>query len=278
MTVLTKPIKGAIKFVDDIVDSFRKGKEKNVYLEGNYAPVSDEVFQESCIVLEGKVPEDISGSFVRNGPNPKYEPKGLYHWFDGDGMVHRVQIKEGKMNYANHQTRTKKLACDAIHRQSQMINIGDMVGRLGILKILLQSTRQFLGDRTISNIEKDGSVANTSLLYHNDKLLALVESSYPTELKLLPNGRVETVGVNDFEGRLRQPFTAHPKVDPVTKELMFFGYRLFRSDNQPFVEYGVLSSDGKTLKTVDIGVDRAIMMHDFAITENYSCFFDLPVS
>jgi len=70
--------------------------------------------------VDGHIPEDLNGSFVRNGANPKYEPKGLYHWFDGDGMVHRIQVSKGKVNYANHQTRTKKIKCDDINKESQM--------------------------------------------------------------------------------------------------------------------------------------------------------------
>ena len=69
-------------------------------------------------------------------------------------------------------------------------------------------------------------------------------------------------------------FTAHPKVDPVTGEMMFFGYG-FRP---PYVQYGIVSGQGELLSTVPIEIPTAVMMHDFAITENYTIFMDLPLT
>lgn len=56
-----------------------------MYLTGVYAPREDEKTEE-CKV-EGSIPTALNGEFARNGPNPRFPPKGGYHWFDGDGMV-----------------------------------------------------------------------------------------------------------------------------------------------------------------------------------------------
>lgn len=40
----------------------------------------------------GELPSEISGMFVRNGPNPQFSPIGNYHWFDGDEMVHGMGL------------------------------------------------------------------------------------------------------------------------------------------------------------------------------------------
>ncbi len=61
----------------------------NPYLHGPYTPVVSEITAVDLEVLEGEIPDDLYGAYLRNGPNPVLKPRGLYHWFDGDGMVAR---------------------------------------------------------------------------------------------------------------------------------------------------------------------------------------------
>ena len=61
---------------------------KMPYLEGGYAPVQSEISAEGLRVVGGELPRDLTGLFVRNGSNPRWAPKGRYHWFDGDAMLH----------------------------------------------------------------------------------------------------------------------------------------------------------------------------------------------
>src|SRR5882724_2928728 len=77
----------------------------NPYLVGPYAPTHDEVTLTDLEVV-GEIPEDLNGVYVRNGPNPQFEPQGRYHWFDGDGMVHAVHFAEGRASYRNRWIRT----------------------------------------------------------------------------------------------------------------------------------------------------------------------------
>ena len=42
-------------------------------LRGNYAPINFDA-QIQDLVVEGSIPEGLSGSLYRNGPNPKYRP------------------------------------------------------------------------------------------------------------------------------------------------------------------------------------------------------------
>lgn len=48
--------------------------------------------------------------YARNGPNPRFEPVGNYHWFDGDGMTHAVRISSKGVSYSNRYVRTRRLA------------------------------------------------------------------------------------------------------------------------------------------------------------------------
>ena len=89
------------------------------------------------------------------------------------------------------------------------------------------------------------------------------------------NGVLETVGRMTYQGKFGDfPFTAHPKRDPVTEELHFFGYRI---DKKPAVRYGVLDKQGKLTKEICVDTPLNVMLHDFAITENYVIFPVFPL-
>uniref|UniRef100_A0A453JF63 Carotenoid oxygenase n=1 Tax=Aegilops tauschii subsp. strangulata TaxID=200361 RepID=A0A453JF63_AEGTS len=87
------------------------------------------------------------------------------------------------------------------------------------------------------------------------------------------DGDLQTLGLLEYDQRLKHPFTAHPKVDPFTDEMFTFGY----SHEPPYCTYRVITKDGIMLDPVPITIPESVMMHDFAITANYSIFMDLPM-
>lgn len=263
--------------LDSILDRlqgyFLPSKPGGMYLEGNFRPVTKE-YVHHALHVQGEIPEDLRGEFVRNGPNPKFIPKGGYHWFDGDGMLHGVRFQpDGSATYVNRWTRTRRFIEETKANRHLFIRIGEMHGKLGLLKILTASFKSLLGAVKGTHLLEEGT-ANTSVHYHDGTFMALVENDKPLALRILLDGQFEEIGKLDYEGKLKHPFTAHPKNDPITKEMMFFGYNLKQA---PYVQYSVVSEDGKLLRTTDIGIKRPIMMHDFAITENYSLFMDHPL-
>ncbi|WP_199322686.1 MULTISPECIES: carotenoid oxygenase family protein [Calothrix] len=223
----------------------------NPYLSGNFAPVGQEIATDSLPVL-GELPPDLSGMFVRNGPNPQWPPIGQYHWFDGDGMLHGVQISAGKATYRNRYVQTQGWK---IEREA-----GKAVWS-GLLEPPQMDNPYGAYKRT----------ANTALIWHGGQMLALHEGSAPHAIKV---PELETIGEYTYNDKLVSAFTAHPKVDPVTGEMMFFGY----SFAPPYLQYSVVSAVGELLQTVPIDLPVAVMMHDFAITKNYSIFLDLPLT
>src|SRR6266508_5226422 len=72
----------------------------NLFLTGLFALVSREITVDDLTVM-GEIPKDLEGVYLRNGPNPILEPRGRYHWFDGDGMVHAIAFRDGKATYRN---------------------------------------------------------------------------------------------------------------------------------------------------------------------------------
>jgi carotenoid cleavage dioxygenase-like enzyme len=219
----------------------------NPYLADNFAPVQTELTVNDLPVL-GELPPDLDGMFVRNGPNPQFSPLGRYHWFDGDGMLHGVHIQNGKASYRNRYIRTQGFEQE---RQA---------GRALFGGLLEPSPGGFK------------NVANTALIWHCDRLLALWEGGEPHAIEV-PS--LETIGSYTFNNKLTSPVTAHPKVDPVTGEMMFFGYSLAQP---PYVKYSVVSATGELLHSVPIDLPVGVMMHDFAVTEHYTIFMDLPLT
>ena len=108
------------------------------------------------------------------------------------------------------------------------------------------------------------------MAWHDGKLLCLFEGGEPHVAKL-PN--LETVGPYTYDGKLKHPFTAHPKIDAATGEMLFFGY----SALSPFVQYSIADAQGDLVRTVPVELRRPTMMHDFAVTEKHAIFMDLPV-
>ncbi len=224
----------------------------NPYLSDNFAPIRKEITADNLQII-GELPQDLSGMFVRNGPNPQFEPIGQYHWFDGDSMLHGVRISEGKASYVNRYVRTYKFQTEK--EQGKALWTG-----------LLEPPQP---DNPFGT---DTNTANTALVYHAGKFLALWEGGSPYAVDI---PQLETEGKYTFNNKLQSPFTAHPKVDPITGEMMFIGYSLFQP---PYLYYGIVSKEGELLRTIPIDLPVGVMMHDFAITSNYTIFFDLPVN
>lgn len=224
----------------------------NPYLQGNFAPIRQETTAEDLTVV-GELPIELSGMFVRNGPNPQFPPKGQYHWFDGDGMLHAVHLQQGKAAYRNRYIRTQGFQVE-------------------------QQAGQAIWTGLLEPVQVDNpygpykNTANTALVRHSDRLLALWEGGTPHAISV-PN--LETIGIYTFQGQLTCPFTAHPKIDPKTREMMFFGYQLFEP---PYLHYGTVSADGELQRIISIDLPVGVMMHDFAITEHYTIFLDFPLT
>lgn len=110
------------------------------------------------------------------------------------------------------------------------------------------------------------STANTNIVYWRGQLLALKEDSPPYAMD--PD-TLETKGVYDFEGQLPSlTFTAHPKFDPKTRDMVCFGYEA-KGDGTRDICYYTFGSDGKIKETVWLVSPVCAMIHDFGVTENY---------
>ncbi|TYK10433.1 carotenoid 9,10(9',10')-cleavage dioxygenase 1 [Cucumis melo var. makuwa] len=273
--VSPKPSKGLVSKATDLLEKlfvklmYDSSKPQH-YLSGNFAPVHDETPPITDLPVKGYLPECLNGEFVRVGPNPKFSPVAGYHWFDGDGMIHGLRIKDGKASYVSRYVRTSRLKQEEYFGAAKFMKIGDLKGFFGLIMVNMQMLRAKL---KVLDVSYGTGTGNTALIYHHGKLLALSEGDKPYVIKVLEDGDLQTLGLLDYDKRLTHTFTAHPKVDPVTGEMFTFGY----SHSPPYVTYRVISKDGLMHDPVPITIPAPVMMHDFAITENYAIFMDLPL-
>jgi carotenoid cleavage dioxygenase-like enzyme len=206
------------------------------WLQCNYAPVHEELTTER-LPVEGALPPELDGLYLRNGANPKRGGTG--HWFLGDGMVHGVRLSGGRaLWYRNRWLQTPML---------------DREPRAAAAPPTLTET-----------------ASNVALVHHAGRLLSLGEVGLPYELSARD---LSTVGPYDFAGRLATNMTAHPKIDPRSGELLMFGYDFM----PPYLTYHRVGASGRLERSVPIDLPGPAMMHDFGITARHVVFMDLPI-
>jgi len=224
----------------------------NPYLDGNFAPVRSE--DDFDLTVVGEVPDALAGTLYRTGPNPQFDPRdGNHHWFAGDGMVHAFQVDGGKVRYRNRYVRTPKWLAENAAGKALFGTFGNP----------MTTDPDFIG--------KDSGVANTNIVFHAGKLLALEEAHSPFEMDA---ATLDSKGYLDFGGK----FTAHPKFDPVTGEMVFFSYSTGVMPFSNTVSYGVADASGKLTRRQDFEAPYCSMIHDFMVTRGHVLFPVLPLT
>ena len=226
------------------------------YLSGHHAPVRFEADAPDLIV-HGEVPADLEGVFYRNGPEPLYPPReGEYHWFDGDGMVYAFHIAGGRVAMRNRWVRTEKFELEKAAGKR-------LFGLLG---------NPMTADSAVQG--KRYNTGNTNVILHGGKLLALMEGS--TAVALDPRG-LETLGEHDYDGTITTTFSAHPKVDHATGELVNIGALINGPMGAAELRYDVIRADGSVRKAEIIPMPHMALMHTFFLTENWAVFPVTPI-
>ena len=181
----------------------------NRFLEGPFAPVTEEITAFDLPVT-GSLPAELSGRYLRNGPNPLGLDDPNYHWFLGAGMVHGVRLRDGRAEwYRNRWVRSKSVAA--------------------------QHDEKWPGGPVHENTD---FAANTHIISHGGRTLATVEAGpLPYEL----SDELDTIGPCDFGGTLPGGFAAHTKLDHRTGELHAIAY-FWAWDH---VQHVTVDADGK---------------------------------
>jgi carotenoid cleavage dioxygenase-like enzyme len=216
-----------------------------------------EVDVQNCEV-EGTIPSDLSGAFYRVGPDPQFPLLPGNIPFDGEGHVSMFRIKDGRVDYKTRYVRTERWIAQNEAR-----------------RILFPMYRNpALDDPGVKGLSR--STANTHVIDHRNVILALKEDSPPSAIDPLT---LETVDpVYTFDGQLTsETFTAHPKVDPVTGNLVAFGYEATGFGSRDVMAFE-FSPGGEKVWQARIEVPYVGLLHDFAVTRNYIVLFVIPMT
>jgi carotenoid cleavage dioxygenase len=220
-------------------------------LSGRFEPVHTEIDVDD-LPVDGSLPRDLVGTYIRNGPNPKFTPLGSYTFpLEGDGMLHGVFLENGRARYANRWVQTQGMKAE--EKAGKAIYGGLMTPAFVDLALL--------GPEPDPGwpIRLDPFV---NIVRHGGRYLALEEGTPPYEV----TKDLETIGLYDFGGAI-PGMCAHPKTDPVTGDMVLFRYDV----EEPYLMWAVVGPDGTVTRppTTVPGIDKCFMIHDFAITEHY---------
>ncbi|WP_028476813.1 carotenoid oxygenase family protein [Nocardia sp. CNY236] len=230
------------------------------YRTGPWRPQATEWRADDLDVVEGEIPADLDGVYLRNTENPVHPSLKNYHPFDGDGMIHLVGFRHGKAFYRNRFVRTDGLMAETEAGSALWAGVSEPPD--------LAKKDHGWGAR---GRMKDAS--STDVIVHRG--MALTSFYMCGDLYRLDPYTAETKGKQTWGGAF--PFewgvSAHPKVDDRTGELLFFNY----SKQDPFMHYGVVDADNTLAHYVDIPLPGPRLPHDMAFTENYAILNDFPM-
>ena len=227
----------------------------------------------------------------------------MLHSFDGDGMLHGVYFSketDGQLTpyYVNKYIQTDILLACRKRGRTLVPSIASLIAPIAKypinLLIMLMRTMSICYLSSLSRL----SAANTTIVFHNKKLLATCESgpmmrvSAPeldthgweifydeqTGQGLGKGKQVVGKSLGNTGKMLEEWTTGHPKVCPSTGDLVMFSYNIFAA---PYVTYSVIKADGKHSPAFKVPipfVERPKMMHDFAASLHHSIILDLPLT
>jgi carotenoid cleavage dioxygenase-like enzyme len=208
--------------------------------------------------IDGTIPPEIAGTFFRVGPDYQYtaDPKNIP--FDGDGHISAFRIANGRVDYKDRFVQTQRFKAQNESRRALY----------GVYR------NPFFDDPSVKNLSR--GTANTHVMFHHGKLMALKEDSPPVVV------HPETLETLDdyytLGGQLKsQTFTAHPKIDPETGEMIAFGYEA-KGVGTDDVNVFSIDRSGKIIWEAWIKVPYVSMIHDFAVTQKYIVFYVMPMA
>jgi carotenoid cleavage dioxygenase-like enzyme len=230
------------------------------YRTGPWRPQTTEWLADDLQVVQGAVPADLDGVYLRNTENPVHPAAKLYHPFDGDAMIHVVGFRDGTAFYRNRFVRT-----DGLLAENEAG--GPLWAGLAEPPALARrpdgwGARQRMKDASSTDVTVHRGTALTSFYQCGD-------------LYRVDPFSARTLGKASWRGRFPVDWgvSAHPKVDDRTGELLFFNY----SKQAPYLHYGVVDEDDELVHYVDVPLPGPRLPHDMAFTENYAILNDFPL-
>ena len=276
-------------FADSLVTSYLTPSElkpsfdPSVLLSGVLAPVC-ETDPTECRITYGRIPDDLEGVYLRNGPNAAIMHHGDgIHVLDGDGMIHAVRVRDGSASFCSRFVKTSRFRQEQAAGRPLLPKIlGGMHGISGVARGFITVLRVALG---LLDVSHGIGLANTNVTFFNGHILCLSQEDMPYILRVTDNGDVITL--RQFELPSRFIMCSHPKFDPVSGDMYAHSlqfsfpihYSLFRVPAAAAAASASTSDDDGNVCCVpllDIPVPPLAipMVHDFAITQRFIIFPD----
>lgn len=237
----------------------KQGNPKLAHVGGFDTLEQELSYQVSAAEIDGAIPDSVRGTFYRIGPGRNRLGDQVFgHWFDGDGMVHGITFTDDGIWYRNRYVRTQKYLAESAAGKIVYRGFGHNAPG-GVLK----------------NIGRvPANAANTGLIWHGGRLLALWEGGRPWQIDPVT---LETVGEFNYGDKLslRDPFSAHGKVDPATG--YYYNHGLSVGSKGPQINIYRINPEGELVARTGIPVKLAAFVHDFAFAGDYLVYFVHPV-
>ncbi|CDQ45382.1 MULTISPECIES: carotenoid oxygenase family protein [Mycolicibacterium] len=227
------------------------------YRTGPWRPQTCEWDADDLIAVEGEIPNDLDGVYLRNTENPLHPAFKAYHPFDGDGMLHIVGFGDGKAFYRNRFVKTDGFLAEYEAGGPLWPGIAEPVE--------LAKRDHGWGARTLM---KDAS--STDVTVHRG--VAMTSFYQCGDLYRIDPRTGDTLGKQAW-APAGLGVSAHPKVDDATGELLFFNY----GKDAPYMHYGVVDETDTLVHYVDVELPGPRLPHDMAFTENYVILNDFPL-
>lgn len=247
----------------------------HMYLKENYAPVMQEYVDVPVQVVEGDLPVHLAGMLCRNGPNPIYLSK-RYHWFDGQAMLHNLRFENGKAYYTNQFVPSARYEVEKELGEAFFPNVGEYNGIWGLLKLLIHPN---MAQQRLDDLLQ-AAPPNTACLMYRDKFYCLNEANVPFECRILPNGCLEAVGYEYFDGVLDYPVSAHPRIDH-NGDLLFHSYSVGSESTKRDgpMKVGRFSADTGRVESYfgPTSESHVSFAHNLLFTEQYIMIYDCSV-
>ncbi|KAF2008787.1 carotenoid oxygenase [Aaosphaeria arxii CBS 175.79] len=202
----------------------------------------------------GSLPTDLHGAFYRVQPDHAFPPMFGEDEIplNGDGNICCFYFENGHVDFKNRYVRTPKFEAERAARRA-------LFGRY---------RNKYTDDPRVRDV-LTRTTANTHVIYHANKIMALKEDAPPFEIDA---STLETVGLVNYNNTFHCPtHTAHPKADSDTGELVAFGYEA-KGDGSPDICSFTVDKEGYVTEEVWFKAPWACMIHDFWATENYVIF------
>jgi carotenoid cleavage dioxygenase-like enzyme len=227
------------------------------HLSGNFAPVGPELNVGDLPVVAGRIPEDLSGVYMRNGPNPLFKPLSYTYPLDGDGMIHAVYLNNGRARYRNRFVETRGLRAE---RRAGRALYGGVMQPVPVDPALVGADGE-------PGPFKNGACIN--VMRHGGHLLALYEAAAGYEMTM----ELETIG--EWRAGTDTPLElgAHNRRHPQTGAMFALTYGVDR----PIVRFHQIDPSGKLASTFPLSLAAPTMIHDFVLTERHLVVLACPV-